>query len=57
MHRLIDYAKREGLQELSGSVLAGNVTMLDMCRQLGFIIRCDPDDQSVRTVTLDLRGR
>jgi acetyltransferase len=57
MHRLIDYAKHEGLQELSGSVLAGNVTMLDMCRQLGFIIRSDPSDQSVRTVTLDLRGR
>jgi acetyltransferase len=57
MHRLIDYAKQEGLQELNGSVLAANVTMLDMCRQLGFTIRCNPDDQSVRTVTLDLRGR
>jgi acetyltransferase len=57
MRWLIDYARHEGLQELSGSVLAGNVTMLDMCRQLGFIIRCDPDDQSVRTVTLDLGRR
>jgi hypothetical protein len=38
-------------------VLTGNVTMLDMCRQLGFVITCDPDDQSIRTVTLDLRRR
>lgn len=57
MHRLMDYAKQEGLQELSGSVLAGNATMLDMCRQLGFTISCDPGDQSIRTVSLDLRGR
>jgi acetyltransferase len=57
MHRLIDYARHEGLQELSGSVLAGNVTMLDMCRRLGFSVRSDADDPSVWTVTLDLRGR
>lgn len=57
MHHLIEYARQEGLQELTGSVLAGNATMLDMCRQLGFIISYDPDDQSVRTVTFDLRRR
>jgi acetyltransferase len=57
MHRLIEYAKQEGLRELSGSVLSGNATMLDMCRQLGFAIRRDEDDTSLQTVTLDLRGR
>jgi acetyltransferase len=57
MHRLMDYAKQEGLQELNGSVLAGNATMLDMCRQLGFTVSCDPGDQSIRTVSLNLRAR
>ena len=42
---------------VGGSVLAGNVTMLDMCRRLGFSVRSDADDPSVWTVTLDLRGR
>jgi acetyltransferase len=57
MHHLIDYATQKGLQELTGSVLAGNATMLDMCRQLGFIATPDPEDTSVRIVALDLRGR
>jgi acetyltransferase len=57
MHQLVDYAIREGLQELTGSVLAGNTGMLDMCRQIGFAIEDDPDDPSVRKVTLNLRGR
>jgi acetyltransferase len=57
MHRLIEYAKHEGLQELHGAVLASNTTMLDMCRQLGFIISSDPGDPSVRSVTLDLREK
>jgi acetyltransferase len=57
MNQLIDYAKQESLQELSGAVLAGNTTMLEMCRQLGFIVTTDPDDSSLRHVTLDLRKR
>ena len=57
MNQLIDYAGQEGLQELSGPVLAGNTTMLEMCRQLGFIATTDPDDSTLRQVTLDLRGR
>jgi acetyltransferase len=57
MQHLIHYATEEGLQELTGPVLAGNTTMLDMCRQLGFSARQDPENPSVRIVTLDLRGR
>ena len=37
-----------------GHVLAGNVTMLKMCRELGFIVKTDPDDTSIFLVTLDL---
>jgi acetyltransferase len=54
MNRLIDYAKHEGLRELSGAVLAGNTTMLDMCRRLGFKVASDPDDPAVHQVTLQL---
>jgi acetyltransferase len=54
MNRLIDYAKHEGLQELSGAVLAGNTTMLDMCRRLGFNVASDRDDPSINQVTLNL---
>jgi len=56
MHKLIAYATAEGLQELTGSVLVGNTGMLDMCRQMGFRIDHDPDDPSIRKVTLNLRG-
>ena len=38
MQHLIAYAKSERLEELHGSVLTGNTTMLQMCRQLGFTI-------------------
>jgi acetyltransferase len=55
MQHLIDYAKAEKLEQLHGSVLTGNTTMLQMCRQLGFIIERDPDgDDSVRRVVLRL---
>jgi acetyltransferase len=55
MLHLIAYTRQEGLQELTGSVLAGNTTMLDMCRQLGFAIVRDHSDPAVMQVTLDLR--
>lgn len=54
MQHLIEYARAEGLQELFGSVLSDNTTMLDMCAELGFSISTDPDDHNVRHVVLDL---
>ena len=54
MQHLIAYAKAEQLQELHGSVLAGNTTMLQMCRQLGFAIESEPGDPTIRRVVLDL---
>jgi len=56
MRQLIDYAKAEGLERLYGSVLSENVTMLRMCRQLGFNTRHDPDDPSVFQVELPLNS-
>jgi acetyltransferase len=57
MQLLIDYAKNEGLKSLSGVVLHENMTMLAMCRELGFDIKGDPRDASVVIVTLDLAVR
>lgn len=52
MRLMIEWAKVEGLHEVEGQVLRENVTMLDMCRSLGFNIRPDPDDPELRIVTL-----
>ncbi len=54
MHHLIAYAKAEGLSKLTGMVLSENVTMLAMCRELGFDITSVPEDPTVREVVLDL---
>ena len=54
MHHLIRYAESEGLRDLHGDVLAANERMLKMCRELGFDIAADPEDLSVRKVSLKL---
>jgi N-acetylglutamate synthase-like GNAT family acetyltransferase len=36
MRRVIDYAKEKGLRRLYGDVLTENMTMLQMCAELGF---------------------
>jgi acetyltransferase len=54
MQHLIAYARAERLQILYGSVLADNTTMLQMCRELGFVVERQPDDAGVRTVRLEL---
>jgi acetyltransferase len=54
MSHLIAYANAEKLQQLRGSVLAENATMLEMCRELGFIVETDPCDANLRSVRLQL---
>jgi acetyltransferase len=53
---LIAYARAEKLEQLYGSVLASNETMLRMCREFGFAIEFDPADPDVRRVVLQLDG-
>lgn len=53
---LIDAAKRRGLKEMEGFVLANNQPMLHLAARLGFAIRSDPDDLSVRLCRLGLAG-
>ena len=58
MGRMIDYLRRKGTRQLSGTVLAVNTRMLAMARALGFTESDnpdDPDDQAVRFVLLNLQ--
>ena len=52
MKHLIDYARSEGVAEISGLVLAENGTMIDMAKQLGFRVAHNPADPTVLNVTL-----
>ena len=54
MQLLIDYARSEGLQKLTGQVLRGNSRMLEMCRALGFTVGNDPGDADLCEVSLQL---
>ncbi len=56
MQHLITYARAEGLKEINGSVLCENTNMLKMCRELGFSVKRNPEDEMVNIVTLDLRS-
>jgi acetyltransferase len=56
MQQLIAYAKAEGLQEMRGDVLQENSAMLNMCRDLGFKIRNDPEAATLCRVILPLGG-
>ena len=47
MQIIIEYARSEGIQTVQGQILRENVTMLTMCRELGFKITPDPDDVDI----------
>ena len=50
MTRLIDIARQWGIGELVGEVLRENEPMLQMCRELGFIVSSDSADPGVMLV-------
>ena len=54
MKHMISYAKGSGLKTVRGQVLADNVTMLQMCAELGFHSTVDPDERGVKHVELPL---
>jgi acetyltransferase len=54
MEMLIDYAGRQGLRELFGSVLRENTTMLALCHELGFV-EAAGDEPRLLHVTLPLQ--
>ena len=56
MTTLIDRAKKRGLREMLGFVLAENQPMLRLARRLGFDVAPEPGDWTVRNCRLQLRG-
>ena len=56
MTTLIAAAKRRGLTEMDGFVLAENAPMLRLATRLGFTISPDPEDRTVRVCRLRLDG-
>ena len=54
MKHMIAYAKGKGLKTVRGQVLGENVTMLQMCAELGFHSTDDPDERGVKMVELPL---
>jgi acetyltransferase len=54
MQLIIEYARSEGLKEISGDVLHENSIMLDMCRSLGFEVKSDPHEPDICKVRLRL---
>jgi RimJ/RimL family protein N-acetyltransferase len=52
MKHMIANAKAKGLKAVRGQVLADNVTMLQMCSELGFHSTSDPDEPGVAHVEL-----
>ncbi|MBK6660261.1 MAG: bifunctional acetate--CoA ligase family protein/GNAT family N-acetyltransferase [Proteobacteria bacterium] len=55
MHRIIDYARKRGVRELYGEVLADNHRMLNLCRECGFKEAKDGHEPGVVRVTMTLR--
>ncbi len=55
MRLIIDYAKDKGLKRIEGRVLAQNYPMLEICAELGFGIKLDPQDPGIRLGCLELQ--
>ena len=56
MRLITEWARAEGLRTIKGEVLSENVTMLQMCRELGFTIRSDPGNPGILNVERKLTG-
>lgn len=56
MGQLIEVARRRGLEAMVGHVMNGNLGMLELCQQLGFVVSDTSDDPSVKRVTLALKS-
>ena len=56
MQLIIEYARSEGPKAISGDVLQENAVMLEMCRELGFEVKTDPDEHDVCNVKLTLKA-
>lgn len=55
MKLIIEFAKSKGLESIHGQILQENSVMLAMCRELGFMIKIDPDDRGLCDVALPFK--
>jgi acetyltransferase len=56
MQRVLDHARRRGIGEVHGDILAENVNMLDLCRRLRFAIAPSADDPAVMQARYTVRA-
>ena len=56
MNRILDYARRRGLNEIWGDVLDHNRRMLELARELGFSVKHLHDEPGIVRVTKALNG-
>jgi acetyltransferase len=54
MQLIIEYAKSQGLERITGQILQENSVMLKMCRELGFKVTTNSENRGVYDVTLEL---
>jgi acetyltransferase len=47
LRRLLNVAKREGVEEVFGEISSENMTMQNICRSMGFLIKRDYEDTTV----------
>jgi acetyltransferase len=54
LERVIDAARRNGVKELTGDVLATNARMLALARRLGFRVVAHPEGGTLRRIVMSL---
>lgn len=54
MQLIVEYARSEGLKQIVGQIMHENAIMLQMCREMGFDVKPDPEDYGIYDVTLVL---
>ncbi|MFP5461749.1 MAG: GNAT family N-acetyltransferase [Gammaproteobacteria bacterium] len=54
MRAIVDAARGKGLKRIEGFVLGNNARMLGLMSYLGFRVATDPDDASMKLVTMEL---
>jgi acetyltransferase len=55
LETLLEHAESEGIREAAGVVLASNVAMLRLVRSMGFTVKPEPGDATVRRISRQLR--
>ncbi|MEP9395953.1 bifunctional acetate--CoA ligase family protein/GNAT family N-acetyltransferase [Mesorhizobium sp. KR2-14] len=54
LQHMIRYATADGLKQVEGLILSENTKMLEMCRELGFVLTAHPTERGLVLATLKL---